>query len=155
MSAESSLPSVDVGRLKDEITSEVTKRLELFNAIIESLPDAMIVVNEEGAITLVNSQTELMFGYHRSELMKQRVEILLPTALRDVHIRHRQGYMREPRVRAMGADLQLRGRRKSGAEFPIEIMLSPIVTTEGTYAIAVVRRKATETLTAEGQMNAG
>jgi protein-histidine pros-kinase len=82
-----------------------------------------------------------MFGYHHSELIGQKVEILLPQAIRDLHIKHRERFADDPRTRQMGTDLQLLGRRKNGSEFPVEIMLSPIVTITGSYAVAVIRRK--------------
>lgn len=133
--------SPDIEKLKVELTSEATKRLALLTAIVEAFPDAIVVVTNDARIVLVNNQLELMFGYHRSELLDRDIEILLPLNLRDTHIRHRQGYANEPRTRVMGAGLDLRGRRKTGIEFAIQIMLSPLVTPEGIYTIAVVRRK--------------
>jgi PAS domain S-box-containing protein len=126
----------------DAMVAESKHRLELQAAILESLPDAKVVVDDSGKIVLVNQQTEFMFGYHRSELIGQRVEMLLPARLREVHTSHRQGYSNEPRTRSMGAELTLFGLRKGGNEFPIEIMLAPIVISSGSYTIAVIRRKS-------------
>jgi PAS domain S-box-containing protein len=80
-----------------------------------------------------------MFGYTRQELVGQRIEMLMPTRFQKEHVQHRTDYMFEPRLRAMGVGLELYGRRKDGAEFPVDIMLSPIETHEGRSVIATVR----------------
>ena len=121
------------------------ERYELPAALIEASPDAMIVVNEDGLIVLANFQAELMFGYHRSELMGKQIEVLLPERVHAAHLKHRTGYMNTPRIRQMGQDISLAGRRKNGAEISVEIMLSPVVTTGGMFVIAVIRRKLVRT----------
>lgn len=97
-----------------------------FRELLESAPDAMVIVNAQGAIVLVNSQTEKLFGYDRGRLLGQPVEILVPVRYRERHPRHRSGFFGQPRVRAMGADLQLHGLHANGSEFPVEISLSPL-----------------------------
>jgi PAS domain S-box-containing protein len=127
--------------LRDRLEVLTKETVELQKVIIERFPDSVVVVNDLGAITHVNQQTVYMFGYHHSELIGQKAEILLPQAIRDLHIKHRERFADDPRTRQMGTDLQLLGRRKNGSEFPVEIMLSPIVTITGSYAVAVIRRK--------------
>src|SRR6266702_3598149 len=125
---------------QDNIERDVRYRLDLQAAIIELLPDALIVVDGAGSIILANQQTELMFGYHRSELIGQPVEMLLLPTQREVHAGHRLRFSAEPRTRMMGIGLRLRGQRKNGIEVPIEIMLAPVVLVQDTGTIAVIRR---------------
>ena len=100
-------------------------------ALFESAPDPIVVADAEGRIERVNRQAEVMFGYQRSELMDQPVEMLIPELLRGRHERHRAGYIASPYLRPMGIGLQLYGRRKDGSEFPVDIMLSPLTTKRG------------------------
>lgn len=110
-----------------------------FRNLLESAPDAMIIVDGEGLITLVNGQAEAMFGYDRSEMVGQPIEILLPVGMRDVHVRNRVGYMDGPKLRPMGLGLDLVGLRKDLSEFPVEISLSPIATNDKRYVSSVIR----------------
>jgi protein-histidine pros-kinase len=112
----------------------------LIRAIPEAMPDALLIVDGAGNIVLVNTQFELMFGYHRSELIGNTPEMLLPPQLREKHIKHRLGYADDPRARAMGSNLVLLGRRKNGTEFRVLVMLGPVVTPDGVCTIAVIRR---------------
>jgi PAS domain S-box-containing protein len=113
--------------------SEATAR-----AFLESAAESIIVVNGAGEIVLVNAQTEVMFGYRRGDLIGETLELLLPESVRAAHVRHRTGYFAEPRVRRMGQDLVLAGRRRNGTEFPVEISLSYVETPEGILAMAFV-----------------
>src|SRR5689334_6419145 len=112
---------------------------QLFRALLESAPDAMVIVDLSGTIRLVNAQTERMFGYDRSEPLGQPVEKLVPTRYRGTHGLHRQGYARDPRVRRMGSGLALFGLRKDQSEFPVEISLSPLDSPTGALVSSSIR----------------
>ena len=115
------------------------KSEELFRGLLESAPDAMVIVDSNGLIQIVNARTERMFGYTRAELRDQPVDVLVPQRLRNAHVRHRVGYLTKPVARPMGADLELHGRRKDGTEFPVDISLSPMQSESGRFVIAAVR----------------
>lgn len=113
--------------------------VDYFEGLVESAPDAIVVVDSAGLIRLVNRQTETLFGYARDELIGRAVEILVPERHHGVHPVHRATYVREPRMRPMGAGLDLMARRKDGSEFPVDISLSPLETDRGTVVSAVIR----------------
>src|ERR1700694_1668901 len=99
----------------------------------------MVIVNADGKIVVVNSQTEILFGYSRQELIGQPVEILIPARPERLHVKHRASFLYEPHVRPMGVGLDLLGKRKNGTEFPVEISLSPLRTPQGVFVTSAVR----------------
>lgn len=110
-----------------------------FSNLLESTPDAIVMVNVTGRVVMVNSQAERMFGRLRADLIGRPVEALLPNRYRSAHHGHRGAFFAQPRTRAMGAGLELYGLRFNGEEFPVEISLSPIETEEGTMVMSAIR----------------
>lgn len=111
----------------------------LFEKLFEFSPDAIIVSDHEGRIRQANAQVKKFFGYARSELLGQPVEILIPERFRTAHPKHRADYAEHSRVRTMGGGLELYGRRKDGTEFPVDIMLGPVESTQGQLVLSVIR----------------
>ena len=111
----------------------------LSSSLLEAVPDAIVAVNQDGVIVQVNSQTEVLFGYTRGELIGQRVEILVPERQRQQHQHHRGRFGEQPKVRRMGAGLDLYGRRRDGTEFPVEISLSPVFTGDRMLVLSAIR----------------
>jgi PAS domain S-box-containing protein len=122
-----------------ESEARLSRSEERFRGLVEAAPDAIVIVNQEGEIVLVNEQTELMFGYHRNDLLGNRVEVLVPERVQMTHIEHRMDYRSAPRTRRMGTARGLLGRRMKGEDFPVDISLSTVQTEEGALVIAFVR----------------
>ena len=123
------------------VTIDVTERKraeEKFRLAVEASPSGILLVNETGEIVLVNAHIEELFGYGREELIGQFVEILVPERFARHHPEHRAKFFAAPTARAMGAGRELFGRRKDGSEFPVEIGLNPIDTSEGILVLAAV-----------------
>jgi len=140
--------SIAVATLVDERTAALRQAEEKFRGLVESAPDAMVIIRDN-AIVLVNAQTEKLFGYSREDLVGQEIEMLIPDRYRDRHRLHRTGYLQAPKARLMGSGMELFGRRNDGSEFPVEISLSPTQSEEGPLVTATVRditeRKQLET----------
>lgn len=98
----------------------------LFQALLESAPDAMVIADAKGQILIANSQVENLFGYHRGALIGQPIEMLMPDYIREAHVRHRMNYFENPHARPMGSGLDLIAQRKDGSTFPVEISLSAL-----------------------------
>lgn len=113
--------------------------MEMFNAIFEFGPDAIVVVDGKGSIVCTNAQVERMFGHRREELLGQPVEMLVPERLAADHVKHRSAYQSEPCPRPGGAGLELLGKRRDGTEFPVDVMFSAVETSQGRVLVAVLR----------------
>jgi PAS domain S-box-containing protein len=131
---------------------------ELVRSVLDSLPDAMVIIDSTGIIRFANRQVSELFGYATSEVTGAPVELLLPHRFRQRHVGHRDGYMHNFRVRPMGAGLELFGMRKDGAEFPVEISLSPVAQESEPMVAAAIRdvseRKLAETLLKDARRDA-
>ena len=110
-----------------------------FRTILESAPDAMIIIDDHGKIAVVNGQAESMFGYTREQMLGQAIEILLPERLREQHVENRAAFGEDPRLRPMGAGRDLVARRKDNTEFPVEISLSPVQSAGRKFVSSVIR----------------
>ena len=124
--------------ISKDVTDEI-RLAEKFHSLLEAVPDATVIVDEHGMILSVNSQTEKLFGYNRNALAGKPVETLVPKRFQNVHPNHRQRFANEPQVRPMGIGLDLYGLHADGHEFPVEISLSPLATTEGSFTVAAIR----------------
>lgn len=137
-------PIVDEsGRLRG--FAKVTRDISLhhaaeqrFRQVVESSPSAMVMINMQGVIEMVNTQAERIFGHSRAELLGQQVELLLPMRLSQHHPQLREAFFSAPQSRPMGAGRDLFARRKDGSEFPVEIGLNPIETDEGTKVLSAI-----------------
>jgi PAS domain S-box-containing protein len=111
----------------------------MFRQLLESAPDGMVITNHDGRIVLVNRMVETLFGYDRTELLGEPVEILIPERFRHDHVGLRNGYFAKPTSRPMGSGMTLYARRKDGSEFPAEISISPMQSEDGVFVTTAVR----------------
>jgi PAS domain S-box-containing protein len=151
--SESGQDRIDALPLEPVRVPDVTQHWskDAFHSVIGSLPDAIVVIDGDGYIRLVNEQTEKLFGFRRAEMYGWPIELLVPNRFRAGHVAQRDRYLANPRVRPMGVSLDLFGRRKNGSEFPVEISLSPIETENGTLVASTIR-DTTQKKQAEAQL---
>lgn len=127
--------------LAQQIKSAVDHRrtVERFEGFLESAPDAITIVDRHGNISVINEQAEEIFGYDRSELIGENIEVLIPERYRERHHSHRETFTQNPETRPMGADLDLYALRKDGTEFPVDIALSPVQIGNHVEVMAAIR----------------
>lgn len=141
---ESAAADSDVGRSGARIERR-------FRHLLEAAPDAILEIDRDGCIALMNAATERLFGYTREELLGKNVDTLVPNEARVRHAHHRANYGAHPLPRPMGSGLLLQGQRKDGTRFPVEISLSPFESDEG-FRIGAIIRDVTERVNAEEQI---
>jgi PAS domain S-box-containing protein len=124
--------------------AERKKSESKFKGLLESAPDAMVITDGNGKIQMVNAQAEKIFGYNRTEMINEDIELLIPQRYRSKHVHHRREYVENPKVRAMGAGMVLFGRRKDGSEFPVEVSLSPLSLDDGEFMVMSAIRDTTK-----------
>ena len=112
---------------------------DLYKALVDAAPDALVVVDASGVIRIVNRLAETVFGYGSDELVGRSVDLLVPDAVRAFHAAHREQYVSQLQTRPMGTGLKLEARRKDGTEFPVDIAFSSIHTNDGVLVSAAVR----------------
>lgn len=128
-----------LGRAFNAMTDALRQsQKQLFRATVESAPTAMVMIDGEGCIVLVNAETEKLFGYARDELLSQPIEILVPERFRPQHPDHRNAFLANPEPRGMGLGRELFALRKDGSEFPVEIGLSPVETDDGLFVLSAI-----------------
>ncbi len=110
-----------------------------FQALLHAAPDAIVIVDQAGRMVVVNRKAESLFGYAQHELLGQPIELLLPERFHAQHSQHQKTYAADPRTRPMGVGMDLVARRKDGKEFPVEVSLSPLQTTDGLLITSVIR----------------
>jgi PAS domain S-box-containing protein len=141
MIAKSPLGQIDQSAISEraqEIERALWKSEERFRQVVESAPNAMVMIGPMGKIVMVNTQTERVFGYRRDELLGQPIEMLIPQRFKDNHPRLRKSFFEDPHSRPMGAGRDLFRLKKDGSEFPIEIGLNPIETEDGKMVLSAI-----------------
>ena len=144
------------GRRQAEFMSQdATQLATRFETLLETAPDAIVEVDSNGKLVMLNAAVDRLFGYKREELIGLPVEILIPEAMRHSHVKHRGDYLDHPGTRPMGIGMELLARRKDGSEFPVEVSLSPVPSSHGHHVTAIVRdvterKRASEHLLALG-----
>ncbi len=128
----------DITKIKN-LESKLILSQNKFKSLLESAPDALVIVNGSGEIQIINMQTQIIFGYTKDELYGQKIEILLPDRFKDNHPGQRSNFFAKAHARPMGAGLELFGKHKKGYEFPVEISISPIQLEDGLYVSAAIR----------------
>ncbi len=156
---EPNFPSGSGATARKDLEYYLRTHEKLLPALLDSAAQAILSVDRSGRIVLANAKTEEMFGYSRRELIGEPIESLLPESSREAHVKHRTDYIAKPRVRPMGIGMDLAGRRKDGTEFPVEVSLSFVKTSEGPFAIAFVtditpRKRLEEQLAQSQKMEA-
>lgn len=135
------MPETSEELVLKRVSDEINFTTEMAMVLFHSAPDAIVVVDANGLIRMVNTQAELLFGYHHTEMRNRKVEMLMPEAVRSIHEEHRIRFLDDPRTRPMGLHLQLKARRKSGDLVSVDINLAPVVTAKGTFVISTIRRR--------------
>jgi PAS domain S-box-containing protein len=135
-SAESTIQDLTEQGRQSETRERENRR---FRELLEAAPDAIIEVDRQGRIALLNKITEQLFGYQRPEMLNKPVELLVPQEAREHHHQHRKDYWEQPSRRPMGTGLKLEGQRKDGSKFPVEISLSPVQFEDGFRVLAIIR----------------
>lgn len=147
---DQSIVAASIRDVSDRIKAE-----KKFRGLLDSAPDAVIIVDDTGEITLVNAQAESLFGHERETMLGKTIEFLIPERYRSKHVGHRDGFFGAPKARSMGSGISLFALRADGTEFPVEISLSPIETEDGRLVAAAVRdvteRKEAEARAAENR----
>jgi PAS domain S-box-containing protein len=138
-SSAGTAPSVATSAVGRHAVTELKWTARTIRSLLESLPDAMVIVDSDGAIVQVNARTERLFGYRRAELHGRAVELLVPDRLRARHVGHRNAFFADPHSRPMGIGLELYGRHKDGSEIPVEISLSPMRMGNRLQTISTIR----------------
>lgn len=134
-------PLAKLIEIQDNDLTEMKRISAIRDAVIEALPDGLVVVDLDGKIVMVNQKATLLFGYSRAELIGSPVEMLLPAGLREVHKQHRLDYNSfdvSPHARTMGLGMQLTGVRKDGRELPVDLQLARAETPDGVFNLALV-----------------
>ncbi len=111
------------------------------SSLIEALPDALVVLNAQGVIFLVNAQAEYLFGRSRAEMIGSRVETLMPERFRSEHVKLRSGYVSDPRLRNTGAKIKVLSLQRDGTEIEVDVALAPMMTQSGMFVLATLRRR--------------